>query len=115
MYGPAGAVFDRSSDPLGVAEPSIAGHPGYGWFRSLAPLTEVTVKVVWEVPAVAVPRPDGTWEYSLRWMRLPDHTGDVLNLSFDLPPGWSWSGDPPPARHSLDTDVRGSWVLEAGS
>ena len=44
------------------------------------PHTEVTVKVVWEVPAVAVPQPDGTWRYSLLWMRLPDHTGDVLNL-----------------------------------
>jgi len=115
MYGPAGAVFDRASDPLGIPEPSVAGHPAYGWFRSVAPLSEATVTVVWEVPGVAAPQSDGTWKYSLRWMRLPDHTGDVLNLSFELPPEWSWKGEPPAAQFSLDRDLDVGWVLEAGT
>ncbi|MEA2932684.1 MAG: hypothetical protein QOI56_1469, partial [Actinomycetota bacterium] len=85
MYGPAGAVFDTASDPLGVAEPAVAGHPGYGWFRSLAPLSETSVTVVWDAPGVAKARPDGSFDYSLRWMRLPDHAGDTLDLSFELP------------------------------
>ncbi len=115
MYGPAGGVFSRESDPFGVPEPSVAGHPGYGWFRTLVPGGEVTVTVTWDVPALAVARPDGTWDYSLLWMRLPDHTGDVLNLSFELPRGWSWKGKPPPTQQSLDRDFRGTWLLEAGS
>jgi len=115
LYGPVGAVFDQASDPLGVAEPSIAGHPAYGWFRTLAPNSEVTVKVVWNVPGLAISQPDGTWDYSLLWMRLPDHTGDVLNLSFELPEGWSWKGQSPPAQYPLDRDVRGTWILKGGS
>ncbi len=115
MFGPAGAVLDPASDRLGVPEPSVAGHPGYGWFRSVAPRSEVKVTVVWEVPTIVSPSPDGDWTYSLLWMRLPDHTGDVLDLSVELPPGWSWEGAPPPARFALDTDVQGSWDLRSGS
>ncbi len=115
MYGPAGAVLDGASDPLGVPEPSIAGHPGYGWFRTVAPRSEANLKAVWEVPAAAFARPDGTWEYFLVWMRLPDHTGDVLQLSFELPAGWSWVGEPPPEQYPLDRDVDQSWLLRPDS
>ncbi|MEA2933094.1 MAG: hypothetical protein QOI56_1879, partial [Actinomycetota bacterium] len=71
--------------------------------------------VVWDAPGVAKARPDGSFDYSLRWMRLPDHAGDTLDLSFELPAGWSWKGDPPPTQIPLDRDIQGSWVLQAGS
>ena len=115
FYGPSGGVLGAGSDPLGIPEPSLAGHPAHGWFRALAPNSEVTVKVVWEVPGVVAPQADGTWQYSLLWMRLPDHTGDVLNLTFELPPGWSWEGEAPPATQPLDRDVRGTWILNPGA
>jgi hypothetical protein len=55
------------------------------------------------------------WDYSLLWMHAPDHTGDVVNLRFDLPPGWRWTGDPPPAQLSLDKEIKGTWRLVQGN
>jgi hypothetical protein len=113
MYGPEGAVLDEAaSDPLRIEEPAMAGHPAAGWFRAAAPSGgQTTLTVVWSAPGVATPREDGTWDYRLRWLHLPDHVGDIVNLSFDLPRGWSWRDEGPPAQFSLDREFAGSWVL----
>ncbi len=115
MYGPAAAQLDPSSDPLGIPEVAVAGHPAVGWFKPLAPSSETVVTVVWQAPNVARPRPDGLWDYSLRWLRLPDHTGDVLNLTIELPERWHWDGASPPASHKLDTDLDGHWAIAVPS
>jgi len=116
IYGPEGGVLDQAaSDPFSFREASVAGHPAAGWFRAATPAGgQTTLKVVWDVPALARQQRDGAWEYSLRWMHLPDHTGDVVNLTVDLPATWRWSGAPPPARFSLDREVQGAWRLVAG-
>ena len=111
MYGPQGATVAEGSDPLSLAEPEVAGHPARSWFRPLNPESESTVTVVWDVPRLATQRPDGTWVYSVLWMRLPDHTGDVLQLGFDLPAGWEWADEPPPTQVALDNDFSGTWAL----
>ena len=111
LYGPQGATVAEGSDPLSLTEPEVAGHPARGWFRPLNPESETTVTVVWDVPRLATQRPDGTWVYSLLWMRLPDHTGDVLQLGFDLPDGWQWADEAPPTQVALDHDVSGTWAL----
>jgi len=113
VYGPEGAVLDpAASDPFGFPEPALAGHPAAGWFRAAkASGGQTTLKVVWDVPRLTRQLGAGTREYALHWMHLPDHTGDVVNLAFQLPPGWSWKGSPPPARLSLDREVHGVWPL----
>jgi hypothetical protein len=111
LYGPQGATLAEGSDPLSLAEPEVAGHPARGWFRPLNPETETTVTIVWDVPHLATQRPDGTWVYSLLWMRLPDHTGDILQLGFDLPDGWRWADQAPPGQVALDHDISGTWAL----
>ena len=111
MYGPAGATIADGTDRFGLVEPAVAGHPAHGWFRPIEPESETTVTVVWDVPRLATERADGGWEYSLLWMRHPDHTGDTLELTFELPTGWSWAGDPPPNQVGLDKDVTGTWPL----
>lgn len=112
MYGPRGATINAESDPLGVPEPALAGHPAHGWFRPLVPQSETTLTVVWDVPRLVVELPDGSWAYSLRWLRHPDHTGDVLDLTVDLPSGWDWAGAAPPTRFDLDKDIAGTWALK---
>jgi len=116
IYGPEGAVLDQAaSDPFSFREATLAGHPAAGWFRAATPSGgQTTLKVVWDVPALATQDRDGGWEYSLRWMHLPDHTGDVVNLSFELPTSWRWEGDGPPARFSLDREMLGTWRLVPG-
>lgn len=114
IYGPAGATLDPSSDPPVSPEPAVAGHPAAGWLLAASPLREATLKVVWEVKDLSRKGPDGTRVYDLWWLGLPDHTGDVLNLRVDLPEGWRWKGEPPPAQVSLDDDLRGSWSFERG-
>lgn len=116
IYGPEGAVLDQgASDPFGFHEPTLAGHPATGWFRAATPAGgQTTLTVVWDVPRVARQRPDGAWEYALRWMNAPDHTGDMVNLAFRLPPGWKWKGAPPPAQLSLDREITGTWLLASG-
>ena len=114
MYGPAGAILDSGSDPLGIVEPEVAGHPAVGWFRVMAPQSQVAVTVVWRVPKLLEATGDGHWTYSLLWMRHPDHTGDTLRLAVDLPPGWRWEGPAPPAEVSLDQDLVGTWALSGG-
>ena len=111
MYGPAGAQVDPASDPLGIPEVAVAGHPAVGWFKPLAPNLETVVTVVWQAPNVARPRSDGRWDYTLRWLRLPDHTGDTVNLNVELPDGWRWDGAPPPSQYSLDKDLDSQWSL----
>ena len=110
-YGPAGAALDPSSDKPVTSEAALAGHPSYGWFRGAPPLGQSTLKVVWEVPKLAVPNRDGSWTLPVQFLRLPDHGGDTLNLTVTLPEGWKWQGDPPPASYTLDRDLKGSWVI----
>lgn len=116
IYGPKGAVLDQAaSDPFGFKEPAMAGHPAMGWFRAAAPSGgQTTLTVVWDVPGLVKEMRDGSWEYSLRWRNLPDHTGDLVNLSVELPPSWKWSGDPPPTQFSLDREMIGAWRLASG-
>nr|MBA3303124.1 DUF4012 domain-containing protein [Acidimicrobiia bacterium] len=116
LYGPKGAVVDQAaSDGFGFAEPALAGHPAVAWFRAAAPGGgQATVKVVWEVPGLVKKTSNGELEYSLLWPHLPDHTGDVVNLSVDLPATWTWKGSPPPSQFSLDQEFSGSWRLASG-
>jgi hypothetical protein len=116
IYGPEGAVLDQgASDAFGFQEPPLSGHPATGWFRAATPSGgQTTLKVVWDVPKLAFKAGDRTWEYNLRWMHAPDHTGDVVKLRFTLPPAWQWAGEPPPAEFSLDSEIKGSWRLAAG-
>ena len=113
IYGPEGAVLDEAaSDAFVFKEPAAAGHPAAGWFKAAAPGGgQTTLTVVWEVPAILKQLRGGGWEYALRWRNLPDHRGDVVNLTVDLPTGWKWSGDPPPAQFSLDQEMIGSWRI----
>ena len=113
-YGPSGGVLDPASDPPMAPEPEVAGHPAHGWFLSALPRSQVTLKAVWEVDDLVSRGPDGTRLYRLWWVGVPDHSGDVLNLQVDLPEGWRWKGEPPPARVGLDEDFRGSWSFERG-
>jgi hypothetical protein len=108
LYGPAGAVLDPASDRPHVLEPSLSGHPGAGWLVEAPPLGTATVKVVWEVENL-VPKVDRGRRYSLTWLPVPDHHGDVLNLRVDLPKGWRWKGASPPARFALDKKVDATW------
>ena len=111
LYGPQGGELARGSDaPLGV-EPTLAGHPAAGWLLSAPPLGRAELTVAWEVPELAERLGDGRWRYALTWLHLPGHTGDKVELSFDLPPGWGWVGPPPPATMALDEDLSGAWTL----
>jgi len=116
FYGPTGGVLDQGlSDGLSFKEPALAGHPAVGWFRAAAPGGgQTTVKVTWDVPGLARKIGDRAWEYSLLWPHLPDHKGDLVNLSFELPATWTWKGGAPPPQFSLDQDFRGSWRLASG-
>jgi hypothetical protein len=113
IYGPEGAVLDQTaSDPLGFKEPAVSGHPATGWFRAAAPSAgQTTLKVVWDAPAIAKQEKADLWRYDLRWLHLPDHTGDVVNLRVDLPAGWRWTSGEPPPQFSLDQEFSGSWAL----
>ncbi|MGI8807526.1 MAG: DUF4012 domain-containing protein [Acidimicrobiales bacterium] len=117
IYGPEGAVLDpAASDAFSFKEPAVAGHPAAGWFKAAAPAGgQTTLTVVWDVPGLLNRLDENSMEYSLRWRNLPDHTGDVVNLSVELPPGWAWSGSPPPAQFSLDREIVGSWRLTSSS
>ena len=116
IYGPEGARLDEgASDPFGFPEPTIAGHPGAGWFKAAQPGGgQVTLTVVWDAPGLARWVKDGTWRYALRWRNLPDHTGDTAKLTVHLPEGWRWKGESPPAEFRLDREFLGSWELAAG-
>jgi hypothetical protein len=113
IYGPKGALLDEAaSDPLPMKEPALADHPAVGWFRAAAPSGgQTTLTVVWNARDIAVPQKDGLWRYELRWPHLPDHFGDVVNLTFDLPVGWTWTSASPPPQFSLDQEFSGSWLL----
>jgi hypothetical protein len=92
IYGPQGAFVDEEASDLTIPEPEIAGHPATGGFRQAPPGGETSATVTWEAPAIARQLDDGTWVYSLTWMRVPDHSGDVLNLDVRPPEGWEWEG-----------------------
>jgi hypothetical protein len=113
IYGPEGATLDQAaSDPFGFLEPSLGGHPATGWFKAAAPAGgQEALKVVWDAPGLLERTDDRGWEYRLRWMHAPDHTGDVVNLRVDPPAGWRWADGAPPAQFSLDTEFRGAWRL----
>lgn len=116
IYGPEGAKLDvGSSDRPQSDEPALAGHPAFGWFVNVPPHGRSSLKVVWDVDDIVLKGPKGTRTYSLTWLRVPDHTGDVLNLRVDLPKGWRWKGDRPPATIPLEADVKGSWTMVADS
>jgi hypothetical protein len=116
LYGPEGGVFDQAaSDGLSFKEPDLAGHRAVGWYRAAAPGGgQATLKVTWDVPGLAQKVGNRAWEYSLLWRHLPDHKGDVVNLSFELPVSWAWKGEPPPSQFSLDQEFRGTWRLASG-
>lgn len=113
LFGPQGAALAPGSDAPLSEEPTLAGHPAAGWLLSAPPLGQAGLRVVWEVPELLQRGADGAWRYSLLWKRLPGHTGDQLNLTFDLPPGWSWEGGAPPAEVGLERDFAGTWLLSA--
>lgn len=111
LYGPTGGVVDPvASDPPFSAEPTLSGHPASGWFRTVSAKSTGTIKVVWDVPAMAQRRTDGSWQYSLLFQHLVDNTGDSLNLKVDLPAKAHWEGASPPSHATLDHDVSGTWV-----
>lgn len=113
LYGARGAVIDRDASGDPTPEQPVAGRPGAGWFRAAEPLGTTSLTVVWEVPKAAVRTPDGALSYALRFLRVPDHSGDRLHLSVRLPPGWRWAGAAPPTTVELDVDVVGSWPFVA--
>ena len=116
IYGPQGAKLDMgSSDPPISQEPALKGHPAAGWFVNAQPLGRASVKVVWDVDDLLRKGPGGSRVYSLTWLRVPDHTGDVLNLRVDLPDGWRWQAETPPATVNLEADLKGSWAMVAGN
>ncbi len=112
LYGPQGSLVDEEASDLTIPEPDIAGHPATGGFRQAPPGEETSATVTWEAPAIARQLDDGTWVYSLTWMRIPDHSGDVLNLEVQLPDGWEWDGPAPPERFELEEDLVGAWRLQ---
>lgn len=114
FYGPEGAVLDPSSDKAASSEPAVAGHPAAGWFVNAEPHGKATLRVVWNVKGVVQKGPHGARQYSLTWLRIPDHTGDVLNLRVDLPPGWTWDGPGPSSHFDLDKDAKGTWTMVPG-
>jgi hypothetical protein len=99
-----------ASDPPFSLEPALAGHPAAGWFRTVAPNSTGTIKVVWDVPGLGQRRSDGSWQYALNFQHIVDNTGDVLNLKVDLPAGAHWAGKAPLTQASLDKDVTGTWI-----
>ncbi len=108
-------LVQAASDPFAFPEPPVAGHPATGWFRAARPDGgQDALTVVWDAPGIARWVKDGTWQYSLRWMHLPDHTGDTINLTVDLPEGWQWKEGPPPSQFSLDQEVAGTWQMATG-
>jgi hypothetical protein len=111
LYGPTGGVIDSvASDPPFAPEPELSGHPASGWFRTVDPNSTGTITAVWDVPALAQRRSDGTWQYSLRFQHLVDNTGDVLNLKVDLPAKAHWDVGSPPSHAALDRDFTGTWI-----
>nr|MDQ6909539.1 DUF4012 domain-containing protein [Actinomycetota bacterium] len=114
VYGPSGGVLAKDGDDPGVPESELAGHPAFAWFRAAEPLGQTTLKVAWDAPDVAHKNPDGSWVYGLWFRRIVDHSGDVLNLKVDLPPGWRWRDQAPPARVDLNRDVIETWAIRAG-
>lgn len=112
VYGPEGAKLDAgSSDPPRSEEPALAGHPAHGWFLNAPPYGRATLKVAWEVDSLLLDGPGRSRVYTLTWLRVPDHTGDVLNLRVDLPEGWQWRDEGPPPTVDLDADIKASWTM----
>jgi len=115
LYGPQGGRLVDGTDPPYATEATLAGHPAAGWLSDALPQSDTTLTAVWQAPGVAVRQSNGTWIYQIHWMHLPGHTGDVLDLKVNLPPGWHWAGAAPPARVSLNENFAGSWTIKVGS
>jgi hypothetical protein len=112
MYGPNDATLDPASTKPQSTEPAMAGHPAAGWFLNAPPLGKASMTVVWDAKDIVRKGPNGTRLYSLTWLRVPDHTGDAVNLTVDLPSGWSWAGDAAPPSHiDLTQDVASTWRI----
>ncbi|MEY2467687.1 MAG: hypothetical protein QOF21_385, partial [Actinomycetota bacterium] len=109
-YGPTGARFSANSvNAIVPHDVSLAGHPSAGFFVDPPPFDQAKFTVVWTVPTLAIDLPGRGWSYDLRFMHVPDHTGDIVNLRVDLPRGWKWKGAKPPVQSPLDVDLVGSW------
>ena len=111
VYGPQGATLAPDSDTPTAAEAAISGHPAFGWLRAAPPFGSTSFTVVWDVPELLLRWAGNAMEYDLWWMHVPAHTGDVLRLHVEPPPGWRWADVPPPPTSELDRDLRGSWLL----
>jgi hypothetical protein len=111
LYGPQGAVLNDESDPPYVTEEPLGGHSGASWVLSAEPLGETSVTIGWDVPEAAVPLSDGSLEYRLRWLRVPGHSGDVVNLQVEPPDGWRWADEAPPTTVPLSEDIDKAWSL----
>ncbi len=111
MYGPEGARFSqRSENVVTPHEVVLGGHPAAGFFVDPQPFENDALTVVWSVAALGTRLRGDSWAYDLRFMHVPDHTGDVVNLRVDLPRGWKWLGENPPSTATLDRDLVGSWT-----
>lgn len=115
IYGPSGASLGPGSDPPLSAEPTVAGHPAAGWLVAAPPKGRTSLTVAWEVPELLTRDGDGNWVYGLTWLHLPGHTGDTLELDVELPQGWDWAEQAPPATVGLDQDFAGTWPLTTAS
>ena len=113
VYGPQGARIDTATAEEAVAlEPPLAGHPGAAYLRSAGPDEPDELRTGWVVPRLLQQNRDGSMTYRLRWMALPDHSGDTVALTVSLPKGWRWRDKGPPRTIALDQDFEGAWVLE---
>ncbi|MGH3849299.1 MAG: hypothetical protein ACRDRT_06310, partial [Pseudonocardiaceae bacterium] len=112
-YGPAqGILNEQEGESPDSPEPELSGHPAAGWFRTITPMGDTQLKVVWDAPGIARMNGAGSWYYGLVFLRVPDHLGDVVNLRVELPPGWRWKGASPPSRFELVDDFIGAWALD---
>ena len=115
-YGPAGAKLDPASDkPDWNGEPDLAGHPAVGYQLSASPGGSTTMKVVWDIPQILIPQGHHRYRYALLWMPTPAHSGDTVHLRVELPAGWKWVGNPPPATLRPDSITGRNWLLRKGA
>ena len=103
-YGPTGARLSAAAKPVTPHEVSLGGHPGSGFFVDPLPFEKDQFTVVWSSANLAQDLPGRDWSYDLRFMHVPDHKGDVVNLRVDLPGGGRGRATShPPPRRSMET------------
>ncbi|MBV9290869.1 MAG: hypothetical protein JO222_00335, partial [Frankiales bacterium] len=108
-YGPKFCSQDPTSDKPDSGEQPLAGHPTAGYLRAAQPHGSMSLRVAFQCPALALPRTDGSFLYSLDFRDQPGHSGDILHLSVHLPQGFTWAGQPPPSTVRLYGEFRGAW------